>query len=446
MSDAAITAALVEALQAEIRSLRSEILSKDAQNAALTAALTQLTAVIEKLSTRVDAPPNTALTHPLTWNELWKAYEDDGEAKKNAAWNTAEGRWRKHLGPHFGAERVMTTILSSIKGYRRKRAEEFTIRKKLTAPATRNREIELLRSVAAWGRRQNPPLIPADPFDSLSRDDLFEPEENIRLNVVEDDPQATMSIEDLLRYGNELDCALVLMAHSSGMRRGELAIGECDWLDLRPDRNGKPLRIVQIPPGVSKGRRGKKLGRQTFISEAALGAYLRYRKTLPFPLQRRGRFWFMNTTEKFYGEHLHPDTLTQRFKELQERAGLSGPSGPPWLHDLRRSFITLARRRGEDTSNIMEASGHLTAQAFNRYDIHARKDAIAVRDRVDQARAAELAALLEQRRALYEASTGVDSGEDRRGPHHAPMTTEAKRPHRIQGAPSTGSTKGKAKI
>lgn len=80
-----------------------------------------------------------------------------------------------------------------------------------------------------------------------------------------------------------------------------------------------------------------------------------------------------------------------------EAPAVVGPSGPPWLHDLRRSFITLARRRGEETTNIMAASGHKTMAAFQRYNIHARKDALLVRDRVEAARAHELAALEERR-------------------------------------------------
>ena len=47
------------------------------------------------------------------------------------------------------------------------------------------------------------------------------------------------------------------------------------------------------------------------------------------------------------GRPEHPDTWTKRFGRLVRQLGLEGPNGPPWLHDLRRSFITLSRRRSK---------------------------------------------------------------------------------------------------
>jgi integrase len=51
-------------------------------------------------------------------------------------------------------------------------------------------------------------------------------------------------------------------------------------------------------------------------------------------------------------------------------AGLEGV----WVHDLRRSFVTLARRSGLPESVVARFSGHRTAAVFKRYNIVEEQD------------------------------------------------------------------------
>lgn len=393
-----------------------------AAQAAQIAAITQLLAGSQRIGP-VAAPapaPSLPLAHPpaagMTWRALLEAYMEANAARVTSS-NSDAGR-AAHLTRILGDVVVAETNEATLRHYRAVRGTETTKRKAMPSPKTLNNEIELARRAARWGYRQRRKLVPCDPFADMLRADVYLPVENVRRNVVEDDPGADggLTLDRFLAQADPLDRALVLVAHSSGMRRGEIAALEMAWIDRTPDAKGRPLRIVQIPPGVAKGKKGKRRGRQTWISVEALDALDAYRATWPFPLRRRCPWAFANTVQHkdgrpgpYYGQHLNKDYLTERFARLQEKAEANGPSGPAWLHDLRRSFITLARRRGESTSNIRQASGHLTEAAFERYDIHSRADAIMVRDRVEAARDQDLAALAEQRHGPKRSETGANT-------------------------------------
>jgi integrase len=385
-------------LEAALAAANEQIRGKDrtievlsAANSALTVANASLTATVAALSeiARVVTPAACA----LTFNDLWPSYEQS-EKRKLASWNTTVGRW-KHVCRHIGDRPVMATTLSTIQFYRDARVPEITCRKKPTSPTTRDREIELIRRMTHWAAVQRPPLIPRDPLAGFEREDLFEEANNVRRNVIEEDPDAPLSIEDLLSHANDLDEGYVLVAYDTGMRREELVLLEWSWIDRRE-------RVIEIPAEVTKGGFG---GRQVPISQRAIDAIDR----LPRDFRRKSPWVFTNQRT---GRHYHKDHISARFRELQERAGMSGPSGPPWLHDLRRSFITLTRRRGEDTMEIMEITGLHTTKAFTRYNIHARKDVIAVRDRIEKARQEEID-FFGRRRGPQRASAPADKASQR---------------------------------
>src|SRR6185369_12194228 len=172
------------------------------------------------------APPSTVPTP--TWREVWEAYAL-AEADKLESWDTVKGR-AKHVLRILGDELASDATVHTVRMYRAQRRGETTIRKGLTTATTRNREIELIARMARWASRQDPPLLAVDPFMKADRSDLFEALENIRRNVVEDDPGEALSLARLLEDADPLDRALVLTAHSSGMRRRELALLERGWI------------------------------------------------------------------------------------------------------------------------------------------------------------------------------------------------------------------------
>jgi integrase len=71
-------------------------------------------------------------------------------------------------------------------------------------------------------------------------------------------------------------------------------------------------------------------------------------------------------------------------ERAREKAGLQGI----WVHDLRRSFVTLSRRSGLPESVVARFSGHRTAAVFKRYNIVEEQDlkaAVQVLNRTRQA-------------------------------------------------------------
>ncbi|HUM13354.1 MAG TPA: tyrosine-type recombinase/integrase, partial [Myxococcaceae bacterium] len=57
--------------------------------------------------------------------------------------------------------------------------------------------------------------------------------------------------------------------------------------------------------------------------------------------------------------------VKKRFLRAVKAADLHGL----WFHDLRRSFVTRARRVGVPESVVMRMSGHRTRAVFERYNV-----------------------------------------------------------------------------
>jgi integrase len=62
--------------------------------------------------------------------------------------------------------------------------------------------------------------------------------------------------------------------------------------------------------------------------------------------------------------------IRRMFHRATKKADITGL----WFHDLRRSFVTRARRLGVPESVVMRMSGHKTRAVFDRYNIVEMKD------------------------------------------------------------------------
>ncbi len=80
------------------------------------------------------------------------------------------------------------------------------------------------------------------------------------------------------------------------------------------------------------------------------------------------------------------DKVRYDFKKAFSRACKKANNDGLWFHDLRRSFVTNARRRGVEESVIMKITGHKTRSIFERYNVVSEDDIKAAVKRVEEGR------------------------------------------------------------
>lgn len=313
-------------------------------------------------------------SEPVTVAELWPAFVLANKGRLRS-WRDHAQRWRDHVEPAFGARRAGEVRPADVDVYRASRLALGA------AQATVNREIALLRRLLRFSARRGT-IAESKLHGQGMTAELIWREENVRRTVVEDSPAARITLGELLREAGQRLAAFILLLHRSGMRRTEASRLREDDIDrlhgvaLVHDvdtKGGESGRYVPLFPDVL----------------AALDALPRVDGSACIFVSRRRR---RVDGELVSGAPEHPDAWTHRFGRLVRRLKIDGPDGPPWLHDLRRSFVTLSRRRGEDTTSIMKITGHATDIAFRRYNIFSLADILATKARLETARAAEIAA------------------------------------------------------
>jgi len=284
------------------------------------------------------------------------------ESARLRSWRTYAQRWRDHVGPAFGHQQAADVAPLAVDAYRaNRRAEGASL-------ATINREIALLRRLLNFGVRRGLLAKSRLHGPGMTRE-LIHAERNARTTVIEDDPSANLTLATLLEEAGDELRAFILLVHQNGMRRGEAAL-------LRRDQINAAAGVAWIPSANTKGGRS---GRTVPVSREALAAIA----ALPCV----GDYVFASSRRN--ASPVTPDTWTHRFQRLVRRLGVIGSDGgPPWLHDLRRSFVTISRRDGEAERAIMNVTGHKTRAVFDRYDIHDIRDIVAFRERREAARLA----------------------------------------------------------
>jgi integrase len=288
---------------------------------------------------RKKAPPRV--------EDLWKLYAPVSQ-RENDSFATEKGR-AAHLLKRLGEREAQELTLADIEGYRAAREQETTQRGGPPAPATLDREVELLSRLLNYAVRckklqENP----------LGKTPLLR-RPNVRHSIIEEE-----DFQKLLQGATRPLQGPMLTAFDTGMRKGEIFTLRWTQVNLEErcihleaeDTKTKKARVVYLTTRVLQ-----------VLSQLAQG--------------EKGEFVFTNPkTGTAYQD------LRKPFSQACKTAGLEGL----WFHDLRRSFITRARRAGVPESVIMRMSGHKTRSVFERYNVIETRD---MQDAVERMEAAQ---------------------------------------------------------
>jgi integrase len=269
----------------------------------------------------------------LTTKDLLEKYVEVAKVT-TVSWNTDAAR-SKHLKRHLGARRIMNLTLGDVDEYRERRAAETTCRKKAPESATVDREVELLTRACHFGVSRG--LLPRNPLAGVKL--LRKP--NTRRTVITDEV---------------IDRILAELKGHSPPRT---------WWRSRPacasgsssTSNGRFTLtwgggVVHLAAQDTKTKRP----RHVYLTKRALDALKALRNRTP----KDAKYVFTNpATGRPYVDP------RKSFSTACSKAGLNGV----WVHDLRRSFVTNARRAGVPESVVMRMTGHRTRAVFDRYNI-----------------------------------------------------------------------------
>jgi integrase len=268
-------------------------------------------------------------------------------------YGTDRGR-AAHLVRHLGPTSASSLSLAEVEAYREARLSETTKRGGPPSSGTLDREIELLKRMLNYAVATK--KVSANPLASVA---LLK-KKNVRKVVLDE-----AAFSRLLAAAVEWLRPILLVAFDTGMRKEEILSlrwkGQADAYGL--DLKAGAIALADDDTKTDEPR--------TIPLTSRLATALR-------ALPRRLGSPFV------FG---HPETgaprkdIKKAFARACRSAGLEGI----WFHDLRRSFVTKARRAGIPESVVMRFSGHRTRAVFDRYNIVDQSDIEQAVGRLDAA-------------------------------------------------------------
>ena len=266
--------------------------------------------------------------------------------QRNRSWRDDTHRSATLLR-HLGGRRAVELTAHVVDVYRERRRKEHTRYKRPPAPATLDREVELLKRLVSYGVSAG--VLDSNPLSGVRL--LRQP--NTRLAVIGEDEfgKLVAAADPPLR-------PILLVAFDTGMRKREI-------LDLRWTRVDLSHGVIRLAAQDTKTAASRLIVLTRRVRQV-MGAIPRHlHSEFVFVNPRTGRPW---------------SNIDKMFPRARKEAGLD----TLWFHDLRRSFVTRARRAGIPESVVMRMSGHKTRAVFDRYNIVNEEDLRAAVDKLDE--------------------------------------------------------------
>ncbi len=238
--------------------------------------------------------------------------------------------WKEKLGK-YAVQNISPDLIAS---ERQKLAEGLTPNGTPRSPATVNRYLAALSVVMTYGVREcgwitdNPCLRVTKFKESRGRDRVATPDECARIIV------------ECQNSRNEHLLPIVLLAITTGMRRGEITSLTWDLVDLekgvihlKDTKNGRP-RTVSLIGEPRQILRERSLTRQ---------------RHTPYVFPAKKTFGCIS--------------IRKAWDEAVKRTGIEDLH----FHDLRHTFATYAAESGASNLELAAAMGHQTLQMLQRY-------------------------------------------------------------------------------
>ena len=271
---------------------------------------------------------------PMTVSEAWEIYRPVSEARNKKSTYERNLDLAAHLMEHLGERRARDLSQEDVDEYVKKRRLEKTSRKKAPAPASMNREVALLRRMLGYKTIKK--RIGFNPMEGV---DLL-PENNTRDVVV-----TQVEFERLLSCADKDLKPIIAVAYNTGLRKTDVLSLRWRQVDLKAE-----LPHITMPPSDGEI---KQKPRTIYLTEQTVEELKRLPHSINgyvFTNRRTGKPW---------------TSIENKWKKALKAAGLKGV----WIHDLRRSFTTNARKSGSLESVVMKMTGHKNRHVFDRYNI-----------------------------------------------------------------------------
>jgi len=271
----------------------------------------------------------------LTVAEAWAMYQPVTK-RDNDAWQSDKGR-AAHVLQHLGPKRAQTLTEADVDAYRNVRLSEVSRKGGAPAPASLDREVELLKRMLNYAVRCG--KLPTNPIAKAKL--LNQP--NVRRVVLKEE-----QFLKLLAVASQDLKPILVIAYETGMRKQEVLNLRWSQVDLKEG-------CLALAPQDTKTDEGRVIYLTQRARQALQDMPRLLRCDYVFANPRTGTKWI---------------EIRDKFAAACKAAGFSGV----WFHDLRRSFVTNTRRIGVPESVVMRMSGHKTRAVFDRYNVVEAED------------------------------------------------------------------------
>ena len=276
--------------------------------------------------------------------DLLKLVEDDYLRAGKKTWDDVLSRWKLHLKAHFADVRAGELSSDHINSYILRRLREEA------SGASINRELAVVRRMMHLGERETPPLVRGVPHFPRCKES--EPRTGF-LEQPEYDKLRLHAVELWLR-------ALLATYYTFGFRRAEL-------LNLRVSQVNMSDNTINLLAGATKNGKARVVV-MTAEVRALVAASIEGKKPSDYV--------FTHDDE----DRTRVIDFRGAWKKMFADAGVERRR----LHDMRRSAVRNAIRRGVDRDTVKRMSGHLTDDVFSRYNIQAVDDLRDAAEKIEQ--------------------------------------------------------------